>query len=131
MGTVLLIEDSPTVRMVVSRFLRSAGYQLMETETAEKALELLKFGSFDLVIADINLPGMDGVDFLRELRSRPANAKVPVLVLTSDQTRDIRTRCSEAGATGFIAKPISQDDLLSVVSSLAQPSHKLIPGTFA
>jgi two-component system chemotaxis response regulator CheY len=120
MTSILVIEDSLTVRAVIGRFLRAAGYHLVETDAAEEALQLLQEFSFELVIADINLPQMDGVSFVKEMRARAPVAKLPVLILTGDKTDDIQARCTRAGASGFVRKPIAEEHLLSVVSGLIQ-----------
>jgi two-component system chemotaxis response regulator CheY len=121
-SAILIIEDSRTVRIVIGRHLKAAGHLIAEADTAEKAFELLMTDTFELVIADINLPQMDGVTFLRKLRESPKSqlAKLPVLILTGDASDELRKQCAAAGANGFISKPISEQSLLTAVTSAMQ-----------
>jgi CheY-like chemotaxis protein len=86
--------------------LRSRGHVIIEAETGENALELLRRRTPDLVLIDIQLPGMDGIEVTRRIKDDPATAELPVVALTAQAQEADRTRALEAGCDGFITKPI-------------------------
>lgn len=106
--TVLLVDDSPTVRGFCRVALRSLGVELIEAGEGASALETARRAPPSLVIADVNMPGLNGIELVRALRGDASAAlrAVPVLLLTGDQDEALRARGIEAGANEFVQKPI-------------------------
>jgi len=115
---VLAVDDSRTMRDMVGFTLKKAGFDVIEAEDGARALALLTGISVDLVITDINMPNMDGVTLVKELRARPAFKSTPILVLTTEGGDAKKTEGRAAGATGWIVKPFVPDKLLQVVNKV-------------
>ncbi len=114
---VLLVDDSPTVRNIVKIYLMNLKVSTVEADDAARALQILRLVPVSLVIADINMPGMDGITFVKEVRasSMPQVRSVPILLLTAEKSADLRQRGTEAGANAFIQKPVSHHELTETV----------------
>ncbi|HZI10184.1 MAG TPA: response regulator [Myxococcus sp.] len=114
---VLLVDDSPTVRNIVKIYLMNLKVSTVEADDAARALQILRLVPVSLVIADINMPGMDGITFVKEVRASqmPAVRSVPILLLTAEKNADLRQRGTEAGANAFIQKPVSHHELTETV----------------
>jgi two-component system, chemotaxis family, chemotaxis protein CheY len=115
---VLTVDDSKTMRDMVRFTLNRAGFEVVEAEDGVLALSLLANTKVDLVITDINMPNMDGVTLVKELRARPAYKSTPVLILTTEGGEDKKAAGRAAGATGWIVKPFAPDKLLQVVNKV-------------
>lgn len=115
---VLAVDDSKTMRDMVNFTLRNAGYDVVEAEDGLKALGVVKSTPVDLVITDINMPNMDGVTLVRELRAQPQFRTTPILILTTEGGDDKKAAGREAGATGWIVKPFAPDKLVAVVNKV-------------
>jgi two-component system, cell cycle response regulator DivK len=107
--TVLYIEDNPDNRLLVKRILIAQGYRILEAEHASKALEILQKEIPDLILMDINMPGMDGYALTTKLRRIPSVAHIPVIALTANVMKGDRERTLEAGCDGYIQKPVDVD----------------------
>lgn len=114
---VLLVDDSPTVRNIVKIYLMNLKVSTVEADDATRALQILRLVPVSLVIADINMPGMDGITFVREVRASamPQVRSVPILLLTAEKNVDLRQKGTEAGANAFIQKPVSHHELTETV----------------
>ncbi|HEY5950086.1 MAG TPA: response regulator [Kofleriaceae bacterium] len=113
---VLVVEDSSTMRQLICMALRKiAGIVLVEATDGKDAL--VKVGEItpDLVLTDLNMPEMDGFSLIQELRSRPAFAKLPVIVLTTAGALQDQDRAKTLGVTGYVTKPIRPDDIVNAV----------------
>lgn len=115
---VLTVDDSKTMRDMVSFTLKGAGFEVIEAEDGLKALSLLEKTSVDLVITDINMPNMDGVTLVKHLRAKSNYRSTPILILTTEGGEDKRSAGRAAGATGWIVKPFAPDKLLQVVAKV-------------
>lgn len=115
MANILAVDDSKSMRQMVSFTLQSAGHDIVEAEDGQDALEKAQSGSFDLVLADVNMPRMDGISLVKKLRELPAYKFTPVLMLTTEAGGDKKTEGRSAGATGWIVKPFNPDQLLSTI----------------
>lgn len=113
--TVLLVDDSVSMREMVSFTLRSAGYEVTEAEDGVEALERAKEDNFNLVVTDVNMPNMDGITLISELRKLDEYKFVPILTLTTEEGDSKKKEGKEAGATGWIVKPFDPDNLLSTI----------------
>ena len=114
---ILVVDDSPTVRNIIKIYLMNLRLSILEAEDATRALQLLRLVPVSVVIADINMPGMDGITFVKEIRaSKEAQLRgIPVILLTAEKGGDLRQRGVEAGANAFIQKPVSHNDLTETV----------------
>ena len=114
---ILVVDDSPTVRNIIKIYLMNLRLSILEAEDATRALQLLRLVPVSVVIADINMPGMDGITFVKEIRaSKEAQLRgIPVILLTAEKGGDQRQRGAEAGANAFIQKPVSHADLTETV----------------
>ena len=113
--SVLIVDDSPTIRGFAKIFLKSLGVTIREAEEGMQALELVHQETPAVAIVDINMPGMDGLTFTRELRKDPRYAALPVVLLTGDRSAETRAQGVEAGATDFLEKPIKGGELQAMV----------------
>lgn len=115
--TVLIVDDSPTIRGIAKIFLKPLSVEVIEAEEGAKALAMVRASVPAVAIVDVNMPGMDGLTFLRELRgdARPEIARLPVVLLTGDRSEETRRKGREAGATDFIEKPIKGAELQALV----------------
>jgi signal transduction histidine kinase/ActR/RegA family two-component response regulator len=104
--TLLVVEDNPINRKLARNVLRSRGYRVLEAATGEDGLSMLERESVDLVLMDIQLPGMDGLEITRRLKADPRTAGIPVVALTAHAQENDEARAREAGCEGYITKPI-------------------------
>jgi two-component system, chemotaxis family, chemotaxis protein CheY len=117
MARILAVDDSPAMRQMVSVTLRSAGHVVVEARDGREALEMARIPpAVDLVITDVNMPNMDGITLVRELRQLAHFRGVPLLVLTTEATEKRKQEGKAAGATGWIVKPFDPQRLLSAVA---------------
>lgn len=115
---VLTVDDSRTMREMVSFTLRNAGYEVLEAGDGQQALSVVNTNRVDLVIADLNMPVMDGLTLIRKLRALPNYRTVPILMLTTESDDRKKQEGRAAGATGWIVKPFNPDKLISVVQKV-------------
>jgi two-component system chemotaxis response regulator CheY len=115
---ILTVDDSKTMRDMVSFTLRKAGFEVGEAEDGKVALTVLAGSKFDLIITDLNMPIMDGLTMIRELRKNPAQAGVPILFLTTESDAGIKAQAKAAGATGWLTKPFDPDQLIKIVQRI-------------
>jgi two-component system chemotaxis response regulator CheY len=118
MPRILAVDDSPSMRQMVSATLTSAGYEVEEAEDGVQALQLAGRQRFDLVITDVNMPNMDGITLVRELRGKPNYKFVPLLILTTEATSERKMQGKNAGATGWLVKPFNPDRLLATIQKV-------------
>jgi two-component system, cell cycle response regulator DivK len=115
MTKVLVIEDNEKNRYLISFLLKGAGYDVIEAITGEGGIETVIRERPDLVLMDIQLPGIDGYEATRRIRAAPDGAKVPVIALTSYAMAGDRERALAAGCTGYVEKPINPDTILDEI----------------
>ena len=115
MATILAVDDSNSMRQMVSFALKQAGHDVTEAADGVEALELAKKNSFSLVISDVNMPKMDGISLIKQLRTLPNYKFTPLLMLTTESGSDKKQEGKSAGATGWIVKPFNPDQLLATV----------------
>lgn len=113
--TVLIVDDSPTIRGFAKIFLKQLGVDVVEAEDGMQALEVTRAKPPDVIVVDINMPGMDGLAFTRELRADPKIASIPIVLLTGDRSEQIRQKGRDAGASDFLGKPIKGAELQAMV----------------
>ncbi|MFQ5655543.1 MAG: response regulator [Planctomycetota bacterium] len=115
MTTILTADDSISMRQMVTYTLQEGGFEVLEASDGEEALEIARVSKADLVISDLNMPKMDGITLIRELRALPAYRFVPILMLTTESGEDLKRDGKAAGATGWLVKPFDPVQLLSVI----------------
>ena len=115
MKTILAVDDSPSIRLMVSHTIRTAGYNVVEASDGNEALRLAKESRVDMIVTDQNMPGIDGLTLIKTLRERPEYQKTPIVVLTTEMGDDMKTKGRAAGATAWMVKPFHPDTLLNIV----------------
>jgi two-component system chemotaxis response regulator CheY len=117
---ILVVEDSPVVRQTIRAALETDGHQVAESSDAEQALASLKTTAPELVITDVYMSGMDGIDLVRAIRGLPGFRFIPILVLTTETEEEMKQRGRAAGATGWMVKPFQSDQLRQIVARLVR-----------
>ena len=116
MSTIMLVDDSATILLSISSILSKAGYTVEKAPNAEEALKKFQGGiKIDLLITDLNMPGMNGIELIKLVRQIPAYKFVPILFLTTESQQERRLEAKAAGASGWIVKPATADELLSTI----------------
>ncbi|KJY97962.1 MULTISPECIES: response regulator [Pseudoalteromonas] len=118
MTKILAVDDSASMRQMVSFTLKKAGYEVTEAKDGSEALAIAKKDKFDAVISDVNMPVMDGITLIRELRTLGDYKFTPLLMLTTESGLDKKSEGKAAGATGWIVKPFNPDQLLAVMKKV-------------
>jgi len=120
MPTILAVDDSASMRQMVAFTLKGAGFTVIDAVDGEDALEKAKGTSatVDLVLTDVNMPRMDGISLIRELRALPKYKFTPMLMLTTESGGDKKMEGKSAGATGWIVKPFNPDQLLATIKKV-------------
>lgn len=118
MATILAVDDSASMRQMVSFTLKGAGHDVVEASDGQEALNKAKGQKFDLVISDVNMPVMDGITLIRELRALTEYKFTPLLMLTTESGDDKKSEGKTAGATGWIVKPFNPDQLLATINKV-------------
>jgi two-component system chemotaxis response regulator CheY len=116
MKSILLVDDSATVLLSTSSILSKAGYEVSKAASGNEALGLLNTGlKPNLIITDLNMPGMNGIEFIKAARLLPAHKFVPILFLTTESQQARRAEAKAAGASGWLVKPVTADELTSTI----------------
>ncbi len=116
MSTIMLVDDSATILLSVSSILTKAGYTVEKSSNAEAALQKFNNGSkFDLMITDLKMPGMNGIELIQEVRKLPTCKFMPILFLTTESQQSRKQEAKAAGASGWIVKPATADELLNTI----------------
>lgn len=112
---ILIVDDSKSIRYSLNFLLEENGYDVMEADNGSMALQLANSEKYDVVVTDINMPEMDGLTFTRELRQIPSYKFTTVLILTTENSEEMRIKGREAGATGWIVKPFVPEKLFAAI----------------
>ncbi len=115
---ILAVDDSKTMRDMVSFTLKGAGHDVLLADDGVNALSALTGETVDLIITDINMPNMNGIELVQKLRADPRFRATPILILTTESDGDLKQRGRAAGATGWIVKPFVPEKLLKVVDKV-------------
>ncbi len=118
MASILAVDDSASMLQMVSFTLKGAGFDVVEATDGQHALDVAKTRSVDLVITDVNMPRMDGITLIGELRKLPNYKFVPMLMLTTESGPEKKQQGKAAGATGWIVKPFNPEQLLNTVKKV-------------
>ncbi len=115
MAKILAVDDSASMRGMVAFTLRGAGHEVTEAENGQLALDIAQGSAFELVLADVNMPVMDGIAMVRALRAMDSYKGVPILMLTTESHTEKKMEGKAAGATGWLVKPFDPEQLLATV----------------
>lgn len=115
MQSILAVDDSPSMRKMVAFTLAGAGYKVVEAVDGQDALEKAEVESIDLVLTDQNMPRLDGIGLTRKLREDPKFKTVPILILTTESSDQMKQAGRAAGATGWLVKPFDPARLIEIV----------------
>lgn len=116
---VLIVDDSETIRQQLASALEQAGFGVLEATDGFDGLECAAQNELCMVILDVNMPRLNGLEMLERLKSDPKNAQLPVLMLTTEVQQSMIERAKRAGARGWMIKPVKMDQLVSTVAKLA------------
>lgn len=119
--TILVVDDSMSLRQVVSIALKGAGYDVVEACDGRDALSKAEGRKFHLVISDVNMPNMDGITFVKELKSRAEHRFTPVIMLTTEGREGKKQEGQLAGAKAWVVKPFQPEQMLAAVARLVSP----------
>ncbi len=114
--TILVIDDSASLRQVVAMALRGAGYEVLQASDGREALALLDGRKIGMAVCDVNMPNMNGIEFVKATKQLPAYKFLPILMLTTETTDDKKAEGRAAGAKAWMVKPFSPSSLLNAVS---------------
>jgi two-component system chemotaxis response regulator CheY len=118
MHTILAVDDSPSMRQMVSFTLKNAGFNVVEAVDGQDAFEKSSQRDFNLVLTDQNMPRMDGISLTRKLRENPKFKQTPILILTTESSDQMKKAGREAGATGWLVKPFDPAKLIEVIKKV-------------
>ncbi len=113
--TILAVDDSPSIRQMVKMTLTSGGYEVVSAVDGNDGLAQARKQRADMVLTDLNMPGMNGIALIREIRKLPNYVGVPIVFLTTESDPELKKEAKAAGATAWIVKPFQQDQLLSAI----------------
>lgn len=116
--TILAVDDSASIRQLVSFTLKSAGYDVVEAVDGMDGLEKAKSKTVNLILTDQNMPRMDGLTLIKNLRALPQHKSTPILMLTTESSDAMKAQGRAAGATGWLVKPFDPQKLLEVIKKV-------------
>ncbi len=119
--TIMTIDDSASIRQVVGITLKKAGYEVLEANDGKDALGKLKGQKVHLILCDVNMPNMDGITFLKEIRQVPAYKFTPVIMLTTESQAAKKEEGRAAGAKAWVVKPFKPEQMLAAIEKLVMP----------
>ncbi len=116
---ILVVDDFSTMRRIIKNLLRDLGYNnTSEADDGMTALPMLKAGKFDFLVTDWNMPGMTGIELLKEVRQTPEIADIPVLMVTAEQKREQIVEAAQAGVNGYVVKPFTATTLKEKIDKI-------------
>ncbi len=119
MSRILAVDDTRALRNMLVDCLKGAGHEVFEAADGREALEQLKLHRPDMVITDLNMPIMNGLDFIAAARAEPEGRALPMLLLTTETAQELKDRAREVKATGWLTKPFEPTQILGLVERLA------------
>ncbi|MGO4682394.1 response regulator [Hyphomicrobium sp. 2TAF46] len=117
-ASILTVDDSASIRVAIKLALTGAGYSVSEAGDGADGIRKANAGKFDLIITDLNMPVMDGLTMIEELRKIPAHCGVPIIFLTTESDAGMKQRAKAAGATGWVTKPFEAENLVKIVKKV-------------
>ncbi|MBK9748781.1 MAG: response regulator [Chloroflexi bacterium] len=123
-ATILCVEDNPQNMRLVRKMLNSAGYQVIEAQDGESGYTTILEQRPDLVLMDVNLPDIDGLQVTSAVKALPDYSHIPIIALTANAMHGDRERCLEAGCNGYVPKPVTKNELLSNVAYYLEQAER-------
>jgi two-component system chemotaxis response regulator CheY len=117
---VMIVDDSDVIRKMATMVLGKSGYSVLEAVDGQDALDKLRDSTIDLLISDVNMPNLGGIELIRQIRSDPDHRFMPVILLTSESQQDKKTEAKAAGMTGWLVKPFMPAQLIAAVKRLVR-----------
>jgi two-component system chemotaxis response regulator CheY len=117
-ASILTVDDSSSLRIAIRIALSGAGYAVTEAEDGLEGLEKARAAKFDMIIADLNMPRMNGLEMIREIRKLPIQLGTPIIFLTTESDETMKQDARQSGATGWLVKPFVPDQLLRVAAKV-------------
>lgn len=117
-ASILTVDDSPSIRMALKIALTGAGYSVAEAADGAEGIAKAKASAFDLIITDLNMPVMDGLTMIEEMRRMPEQMGVPIVFLTTESDEGMKARAKAAGATGWLTKPFDPEQLVRIAKKV-------------
>jgi two-component system chemotaxis response regulator CheY len=117
--TILSVDDSPSMRQMVRMTLSMAGYQVLEACDGAEGFEKASTNQINAVITDLNMPVMNGIEFIRKYRAHPSSKGVPIILLTTESDEELKRQAKEAGAIAWLVKPFKQEQLVAIIKKVA------------
>jgi len=117
-ASILTVDDSPSLRMATRIALTGAGYTVTEASDGVEGLAKSSAEKFDMIITDLNMPNMDGLTMIREIRKLPVQAGTPIIFLTTESDDAMKQQAKAAGATGWLVKPFVPDQLIKIAKKV-------------
>ena len=115
---IMTVDDSNSIRQMVGFTLKRAGFEVLEAVDGKDAISQLDTTTIDMMITDLNMPNMDGIELIKELRTKPQYKFIPIVMLTTESQDEKKQEGKAAGATGWIVKPFKPDQLLAVINKV-------------
>lgn len=112
---ILAVDDSQSIRQMVSHTLQDVGHEVTTAVDGVDALSKSKQAKYDIIISDINMPNMDGLEFVKQVRSQAIHKFIPILMLTTETSAEKKSQGKQAGATGWIVKPFNPETLIKTI----------------
>jgi two-component system chemotaxis response regulator CheY len=117
-ASILTVDDSPSLRMAIRIALTGAGYSVTEAGDGQEGLQKATSGQYDMIVTDLNMPIMDGLTMIRELRKSPAQCGTPIIFLTTESDDAMKQQAKAAGATGWLVKPFVPEQLIKIAKKV-------------
>ena len=122
--TIMVVDDFDVIRELVSLILRKEGHEVLESRNGREALDLLSDNKIDMLITDLNMPEMDGIELVKTVRSRPGLGFVPIVMISSEILEARKQKAYEAGINDWVPKPFIAKQLRNVLTKYAQQSYQ-------
>ena len=116
--TIMIADDSTSIRQMVSHTLGQAGYDVIEAVDGQDALDKLMISPVSMLIADLNMPNMNGIELIKKVRENPRSKFIPIIMLTTESQENKKQKGRAAVATGWIVKPFDPEQLLTVIKKV-------------
>ena len=121
---VLIVDDCRTTRKLLGFYIRSKGFDVATAENGLDAMSKVATGGVNMIITDLNMPFMDGIELIKTLRTDPSCSHIPVLMITTERDAEEKKKAFEAGVNGFLTKPVSSEDVVKNIKSIMQKIFK-------
>lgn len=115
---IMIVDDCPTTRKLLGLYLRGKGYELVFAENGLDAIEKLARENISLILSDLNMPYMDGIELLRSVRSDPNLSHIPFLMVTTESDEEEKKRAIDSGANGYLVKPVTAEIILQNIKRI-------------